>query len=75
MNRETIEALMHAEYLAQDDLNQEEVHARAWAIVYLLQRAGNPEFAPENYAEVVGEGRAYNGATDGEASGLQRSAH
>lgn len=75
MSRETIEALMHAEYLAQYRLAQEEVCARAWAIVYLLQRAGSPEFAPANYDEVVGEGRAYNGAQDGGASNLQRSAH
>lgn len=75
MNPEIIEALMHAEFLAQDALSQEEVHARAWSIVYLLQRARNPDFAPENYTDVVREGRAYNVAQNGDDSGLQRSAH
>lgn len=61
MSAEIIEALMHAECLAQDDLAQEEVHSRAWAIVYLLQRAWRPDFAPENYHEVICEALAYNG--------------
>lgn len=62
MSREVLEALMHAEYLTEiKPANADEVHARAWAIVYLLQRAWRPDFAPENYQEVICEALAYNG--------------
>jgi hypothetical protein len=77
-DHEIIEALMHAENIAAlptGNEASEEVCSRAWAIIYLLQRARNPGFRPENYDEVLVEARCYNGLRDDGAPEHREGVH